>query len=497
MTGVSREWYSGKICLLNEEEVNFRAEIYIDKYYQGIVTIYDVTNEVYLAANNDDYKSAVMMLDNRDYISLFNLYIKSGSSNSKIVDDEPVFDGNNITVASSVIIKGHRGYSTEDNFKVLYMEITDGCELIGLCPYNLNKNYVDIMMCKNIEISVKINQVQVNTSVGKLCFTVYPNYIQSAATFVLGFRHRIEFIPKEPLKVTEVREELYLITSFFSLLCGESVTVNRLSLMEMEDSNSVEYIGLCNFPKEKLKSLNNSGIDTTRYKRLSIFKISDFPNLEKTMDYWFNYYKALSNAQQAYGRILLDEEQGLVTTNKFLAAMQLIEGYTQAYIDEAQEVKDFEKKKKDILSKLTEQDDIDLIENGLGFSSVSFRKAVKEYLYKGICCLKPISKTAFSKKSNKLLDSIVNDRNYYTHSSNRTSAQLSFNEMLNVASICKEVYRVLILAEMGISQSLLVQRLSYNRLATALFDDLLKIHLSADEGLTEYDSAMWHFSNPK
>ena len=497
MSEVSREWCSGKICLLNEEEVDFRAEIYIDEYYQGIVTIYDVTNEVYLAANHDDYRSAVMILDNREYISIFDLYVKRGSSSSKIVDDKPVFDGNNITVASSVIIKGNRGYSTEDNFKELYMEITEGYELIGLCPYNLNKNYVDIMMCKNIEISVKINQIQVNTSVGKFCFTVYPNYVQSAASFALGFRHHIEFIPKEPLKVIEVREKLYLITSFFSLLCGESVTVNRLSLMEMEDSNSVEYIGVCNFPKEKLRSLDNSGIDTTSYKRVSIFKISDFPNLEKAMDYWFKYYKALLNAQQAYGRILLDEEQGLVTTNKFLAAMQLIEGYTQAYVDEVQEMKDFEKKKKDILSKLTEQDDIDLIENGLGFSSVSFRKAVKEYLYKGICCLEPISKTAFSKKSNKLLDSIVNDRNYYTHSSNRTSAQLSFNEMLDVASICKEVYRVLILTEMGISQSLLVQRLRHSRLATALFGNLLRIKLSADGSLTEYDSAMWHFSDPK
>lgn len=497
MSEVVRERYSGKICLLNEEEVEFRAEIYIDEYYQGIVTIYDVTNDVYHSATHDDYRSAVMMLDNKEYISIFDLYVKEASSGSKIVDGKPVFDGNNITVVSSVVIKGHRSYSAEDNFKELYMEITEGSELIGLCPYNLNKNYVDIMACENIEISVNINQIRVNTSVGKLCFTVYPKYIQSAVSFSLGFRHQIEFIPKEPLKVTEVREKLYLITSFFSLLCGESVTVNKLSLMEMEDLSSAEYIGVYNFPKEKLKSLDNSGVDTTSYKRVSLFKISDFPNLEEAMNYWFKYYKALSNAQQAYARILLDEEQGLVTSNKFLAAMQLIEGYTQAYVDEAQAVQDFEKKKKDILSKLSEQDDIDLIVHGLVFSSISFRKAVKKYLYKGICCLDPISKTEFDKKNDKLIDSIINDRNYYTHSSRRTSAQLSFDEMLNVASICKEVYRVLILTEMGIPESLLVQRLSHNRQATAIFDNLLGINLSTDGSFTEYDSAIWHFSDPK
>lgn len=66
----------------------------------------------------------------------------------------------------------------------------------------------------------------------------------------------------------------------------------------MELSNSVDYIGICNFPKDKLKSLDNSGIDTTSYKRVSVFKLSDFPDLEKAMNYWFGNYKTLLNANQ-------------------------------------------------------------------------------------------------------------------------------------------------------------------------------------------------------
>lgn len=50
-------------------------------------------------------------------------------------------------------------------------------------------------------------------------------------------------------------------------------------------------------------------------------------------------------------------------------------------------VKAFEEHKKQILSKLTEMEDIELVEEGLGFSGISFIKAVKEYLYKGINCL--------------------------------------------------------------------------------------------------------------
>ena len=41
---------------------------------------------------------------------------------------------------------------------------------------------------------------------------------------------------------------------------------------------------------------------------------------------------------------LLDEEVKIVTTNKYLAAMQLIEGYTQAYADEEKKSKNLRKK---------------------------------------------------------------------------------------------------------------------------------------------------------
>lgn len=116
--------------------------------------------------------------------------------------------------------------------------------------------------------------------------------------------------------------------------------------------------------------------------------------------------------------------------------MQLIEGYAQAFVDEEQEIKDFENRKQKILAMLTEKEDVELVEKGLGFSGISFRKALKEYLYKGTNCLNEMTKTAFSNKHNGLIDRIVNDRNFYTHSSNRTTPRMHFDEMLNVTSVC-------------------------------------------------------------
>ena len=222
-----------------------------------------------------------------------------------------------------------------------------------------------------------------------------------------------------------------MITDFFSILAGESVTVNSLKCRE--SSELVEVIGICNFPKEKLGILKNNTIDTTFFKRGGVYKVTDFQNLEQAIKYWFSNYKKIHNAQQAYKRILLDEDVQIVTINKFLAAMQLIEGYTQAYADEDKEIKAFEEKKNEIISKLKNEEEIELVRDGLGYSGISFRKALKDYLYKGCSCLTEISKTKFMKEKETLISDIVNDRNFYTHSSNRMSAIMKFDDLLKVS----------------------------------------------------------------
>lgn len=494
-----RSYHSGEICFFDDMEVNFRAEIQFNDYHRGIITIYGVTREVFLAAEHGEYNSAVMLLENKEYISVFDLYIRKGTSNTKLVDGEPIFDAGTIVIESSTILKGKKFFSQQNTFRELLIEITDGCELIGLCPYDLNKNYVDILMYENIEIPVKMTTVHVNTVSGEFWFSVFPQYEHSKDTFSLGFTHRIQFKPVKALKIIEIREVLNRITSFFTLLCGESVSINKLTMMETEDPNNdtIDFIGICNFTKEKLDALDNSGIDTTNFKRISVFKVSDFSDLEYAMNYWFEHYDPLFNAQKAYDRILLDEELRVITINKFLAAMQLIEGYTQAYVDDKREREDFEKQKRNIISKLTETDEIELVQNGLGFSGVSFRKAVKEYLYKGCNCLEDISKNAFLQKNKELIDKIVNDRNVYTHSSNRAKPQLNFNEMINVAVVCKQIYRILLLNEMRIPHSLLIQRIAYSRSNMAIFERVLGINLSMGDNIPEFDSAMCNFVDSK
>lgn len=144
---------------------------------------------------------------------------------------------------------------------------------------------------------------------------------------------------------------------------------------------------------------------------------------------------------------------------------------------------------------LTDEDDIELVKKGLGFSGISFRNSMKEYLYKGSSCLNEVIRKDFLVEHKRLIDRIVNDRNFYTHSSNRTTAQMHFDEMLDVTSVCKEIYRILILNEMGIPRALLMQRFFHNRKSEAVFSKVLGLELCAERELSKYDRDMWHFSD--
>lgn len=498
MTERMKNWYSGRVCFLDDVAVDFRAEIQFDEYYQGIITIYDVTREISISTKNGEYNSAVILLDNKEYISVFDLYVKKVTSSTQIVNGETGFSEGKMVIISSIILKGNKYFRKEDVFNQLVLKITDGVELLGISPYDFNGNYLDMIMYKDTNIPVQLSTISVNTIMG-LEFSVFPKYDYSKDLFSIGFEHRITFKPIRGLKVMEIREVLNQMSSFFSLLCGKTITINKLSIAENVEIKTelTEFIGISNIVKEKLEIFDNSGLDSTSFKRSAVFKLSDFPDLEKAMNYWFEHYDALRNAQNAYERILLDEELKVITVNKYLAAMQLIEGYAQAYADEEEEVRAFEEHKEEILFKLTEKEDIELVEKGLGFSGISFRKAVKEYLYKGISCLEVISKTEFLNNNSDLIEKIINDRNVYTHSSNRATTQLEFNEMMDITTICKELYRILLLNEMEIPHSLLVQRFEHNSLSRDIFEKIFDVELCSQEELTEFDSAMWHFSDMK
>lgn len=497
MINDSIKWYSGILCKLNGENVNFRAEIAFNEYNQSIITVYNVSVKWVKKIKKEKSNSAILRLENEEYISIFDFHIEQTYFKSNIVEDKPVCEGVQLTLVSSNVIRGERSFSKDYLFFEIHMEITEGHELIGKCPYKFKTDKIQRAMDNQLDISIQSVPIIVNTILGKFEFCVFPNQHYTRDSFSISFAHKIHFIPTNPIKVEEFHATIKKLTSFFFLLCGEAVTVNKLWLIENKDNNyaKYEFIGFCNSPKYKLRKFEKFETDTISFRRVSIFKLSDFVDLEFAMNYWFEHYDDLFNAQQAYSRIIQDEEENIIPINRFLAAMQLIEGYSQAYINEEQEIVEFTQSKERIIAQLTEQEDIDLVNNGLGFSGISFRKATTNFLYEGINYFEKISKNEFNRTNSELINSIVNDRNFYTHSSNRTQPMLSISDIINIGTLCKDMYRILILGKMGLPEQLLRCRIRHDFRATCLLKDILKVEINDYGSITEFDATMWDFSD--
>ena len=60
-----------------DETIHFeKGEIYFDEYKEGVITIYGITNEVIEKAKCNIHSSAIMLLESKEYISIFNYFIK-------------------------------------------------------------------------------------------------------------------------------------------------------------------------------------------------------------------------------------------------------------------------------------------------------------------------------------------------------------------------------------------------------------------------------------
>lgn len=484
----SEVMFSGELVCIDDSKVSHRAKLCINEFHQGIITLYKVSRELVLLVEENKSEYLVIELESGEKVTVVGLHFKSASgveSNCFILE-----------IQGDILFKGKNAYTNLTTFREINFDITEGNELIGLCPYDLNKNYEDILLYRRIDIPICVEDIVAQLENGEMTFCVYPEYQYSKEAFSIGFRHYIRWKFNLAIDIKQIQENLRIIVDFFSIMAGEEVTVG--SLYCVDNKERIEVIGICNFPKKNLNILKNNTIDTTSFKRCALYKITDFQNLEYTLRYWFSNYNKIYNAQQAYRRILLDEEMNIVTINKFLAAMQLIEGYTQAYTDEEKEIQQFEEKKRELINKLENEEEKEMVENGLGFSSISFRKAVRNYLHKGYNCFAEKSKTKLEKEKEKLIKDIVNDRNYYTHSSNRMLPTMTLDELLNIATYCKEIYRIISLKDMGLDIEIIKQRSRANRICYWLMKNILEIEIGTPSmPLAKFDNAMRLFSDSR
>ena len=170
--------FSGRLVYINELNVDNRAEIHINKFYQGSITLYKVSRDIVNLVREEIDQYLVIELEEGEKITAVGLNFKSASGGM-----------NNcfkLELQADVLFKGERAYTNISKFQEIHYEITEGNELIGLCPYDVNKNYEDILFYRKIDIPINVENKIVKLENGELTFCVYPNnsdYLQKARKY--------------------------------------------------------------------------------------------------------------------------------------------------------------------------------------------------------------------------------------------------------------------------------------------------------------------------
>lgn len=240
---------------------------------------------------------------------------------------------------------------------------------------------------------------------------------------------------------------------------------------------------------------NSNGFDTASFLRKSVFKILDFKNYGEGI---INAFRKINVdnylAFESYKQVLLDEEVKIITYNKFLKVMQIVEGY-QRTDEEENSIKEFNNEKQSVIEKL-EKEDKAFIEKYTKYNGETFRKCLSKFTYDSVKILSGLSKTKAKDRIDALLSKIINDRDVYTHASKKIKPQLSYDELEYVIVCYKVFFRVLILHKLGLPDELIRTRLYHNRTFASYYQQFFGIKLQVDEknmSTGEFDAMMWGY----
>jgi len=477
----------GKAIRINDNLVNLDASIHFNAYYQTIISLPGISREEYLFLDEQEITQLTILVGADTYFSVFGPFITKSSSKSDTFDVE---------FLSSSTITGKKEFHYESNCRSFIFEITDGVEIIGLCPYDLNSGYIDILLMNEVRIPVKRALIKTELSIGEISFYCNPTTSFNKDTLSMGFIHGIYLSLTEDVKIPDLQLLFEKFSSLFEVLSGEIVTVNKLYIVEGEGEShqKFEYIGLCNFPKKELNVFHDNSFDSSGFIRQTIFKISDFEILDSAINTWLSCYDNLQMANKAYQRILLDEDVKIVTHNRFLAAMQEVEGYANAFADESNEKAAFTLEKQTIIDSLSDEAQKNFIRKYCQFIGQSFRKSLKDFTYESLKIIKGISKSTFDKEYDDLIEAIKDDRDIYTHSSNRNKPKLNSLQLMEIAYLYKQFYRINLLKKLGVSRDNIKLRFSTNRTFSEYLKRIFNLKIDNMANTTKFDKAMWHFS---
>ncbi len=479
------------VTRMGEKICSYQGQISVIENYRVMIEIIDVSREVYLQIR--EMENAILCLKT-DTEHVTARYFMLRKMIGKQTDENFICHYFNVTIEAFDVCWGNKSCVSDIEeflFDGFSCSVTEGAELIGLTPYE----EIDSVKFLNteIDINIKTRVKELHSVSGFSCYAFH-NIIRKNSEISFGINSQIQYRAKEKIGIDVVKENLYNMILFLEILSGELISTTQVTLFE--DERFFDYLGNCNFPKNNLIAFNKNKFDGRSFIRESLFKVSDFVTfLDDAANKFGILVKCKKLAFDSYKQVLLDDDVGIYTPNKFLKIMQMIEGMERSDVNEEEQRK-FDKKKEDILCKLSSEEDKKFIEKYCRNNGDNFIKCLQKITKKAIMSLSGLSNNEFREcHTHTLLCNIKNDRDVYTHASHTKNPILSSDE-INWVIVCYKVFfRLEVLLELGMDISLIRKRFSRDRYFVGSYNNLfnLKIMLDEDFETGEYDRIMRGF----
>ncbi len=462
--------YACRVVSINGEEVDYLSELVVDEECITRITIKEVERKIYDKVRSETFVNVVVKYE-AIYITLVECQLVKRSYRMGSDCNESKI---NLEYMSSLLLLDYLWIpSQEIRFSGINCEITETTELLGVYPYQID---YDELTFPRVECDIKGDVVSKMVGHG-FSYFVAPSITHEHDGLRVSMYGRIQYSSGKERNISEIHELLHNICLFFEILSGEIITIGDVSLSHGE--HSIKAVGLCNFPKNKLNSLQSS-FDARSYLRKGLFKISDFEeDIGSAIAVFYKIQDECMLACEAYKQILLDEEIKISTYNKFLKVMQVVEGLQRAKIDESGEV-EFNNKKNEIMEKLNETDRA-FVKKYTFYNGQNFRKCMNEFTLEGIQIISGLSKSKAKEASEKIIGKIINDRDVYTHASKEVKPILTIDELQAVNYCYKTFFRVLVLSKMGLPEKIIRRRLLFDRKFVAYFQRLFELKIKKED----------------
>lgn len=474
-----------KSCIIShigDKECSFHGQIRVIENHRVLVEILDVQRDIYLYMKNKNNILLYLKAD-QEYITIKDFMIRKRESQLDKDLLNPLFK---IEIEALNVCYGN-SWCAEDLetfvFDGFSCDITEGIELLGLTPYE--EVEVPVSLGDVININIRGRYKIIETKSG-FSYAVFPDFSKQGIDLHFGTKHKIMYWSKEKMEIAEVKQKINDMLLFFETLSGELITTTQVNLLN--ESEKFDYIGNCNFPKNELNVFKKNTFDSRWFVGERLFKVSDFDtDLDDALEKFNILIRNKNLAFNAYKQILLDEDVGIATTNKFLKVMQVIEGIERNDVNTEEQEK-FDTHKAEILKNIKSEEDRKFIEKYCTNNGDNFFKCLQKITKNAVKNLSGLSNKELGEcHTYTLLQNIKNDRDAYTHASHILTPILSVDELSWVTCCYKTFFRIEILLELGLDVQTIRNRFSYDRFFVDCYDKLFNLKIKKEEVLQQQD----------